>query len=71
MRTASFVFVVVGVVLVVGGHGGYMLDKMSTPNRRGSVTAMIPGWSLIIMGWCGLLNQGMIAPTSKPSGSES
>lgn len=71
MKTASFLFLFIGAIVVVGGHWGYMQSHMSPANKLGFVTAIIPGWSLIVMGWCGLLYQDIMDRARHLSGSGS
>jgi hypothetical protein len=69
MRNASLVFLFIGAIFVTIGHGCWWADHRSTQFKLDWVIYMIPGWSLVTMGWCGLLHRQILVRASQPSDS--
>lgn len=56
MKTWSYVFLAVGVVLLVVGIVMWETDHRNMPYKLSQLLfPFIPAWSLLIMGWTGLV----------------
>ena len=52
----SVVFLFLGLLLVAWGYGDYSHSRQHPANKLPrTVLRIVPGWSLIIMGWTGLV----------------
>jgi len=55
MKGLNLIFLVVGIALAAGGHLHWVISRMSSSNKLADVMLVVPGWSLIAMGYLGAL----------------
>ena len=74
LRGLSIAFLVLGLLLIASGHYAYRRSRQHPTNKLPRVVLrIVPGWSLLIMGWTGLAITGVYrkpehqpAPRQKP-----
>ena len=57
MKTNTLVrlFLFLGILLAAYGHLAWVGSKNAEANKVFCLIALVPGWSLIVMGWIGVM----------------
>lgn len=69
MKTWSRVFLVIGIIIAILGHVAWGASHMSASNKVGVLVAIIPGWSLLLMGWIGMTAQWLAGQLGDQKGT--